>query len=104
MDQLSPSAAATARLNDAERVDRIRRGYWIGYGRSIAAIEQLVRLLTHPKPDRMPNLVLCGATNNGKSTIINRFVESREMVRDSETQAMQSAEVIVVGAPSAPDV
>lgn len=73
LSHLHPSAQSTARLPAAERVYRIRADRWIGYPRAIEAVTRLETLLTWPRKQRMPNLLLVGPTNNGKSMIIERF-------------------------------
>ncbi|WP_288782478.1 TniB family NTP-binding protein [uncultured Kocuria sp.] len=73
LTHLHPSAQATARLPVVERVHRIRADRWIGYPKAIEAVGRLETLLTWPRKQRMPNLLLVGPTNNGKSMIIERF-------------------------------
>lgn len=51
----------------------MRADRWIGYPRAAEALERLETLLTWPEKQRMPNLLLIGPTNNGKSMIIEKF-------------------------------
>ncbi len=51
----------------------MRADRWIGYSRATAALERLETLYTWPGKQRMPNLLLIGPTNNGKSMIIEKF-------------------------------
>jgi hypothetical protein len=73
LSHLHPTAQAVARLPTAERIDRIRADRWIGYPRAVEAVDRLQTLLGWPRKQRMPNLLLVGPTNNGKSMIIERF-------------------------------
>lgn len=73
LSHLHPSAQATARLPAVERVGRIRADRWIGYPKAVEAVARLETLLGWPQKQRMPNLLLVGPTNNGKSMIIERF-------------------------------
>ncbi|HJG79581.1 MAG TPA: TniB family NTP-binding protein [Brevibacterium senegalense] len=73
LSHLHPSAQSTARLPAAERVHRIRADRWIGYPKAVEAVGRLEMLLGWPRKQRMPNLLLVGPTNNGKSMIIERF-------------------------------
>lgn len=68
-EQVRPLADAPAE----ERVRRIRTDRWIGYARAEAALAELDDLLTFPKRLRMPNLLLVGPSNNGKTMIIDKF-------------------------------
>lgn len=73
LSHLHPSAQTVARLPATERVHRIRADRWIGYPKAVEAVNRLETLLGWPRKQRMPNLLLVGPTNNGKSMIIERF-------------------------------
>ena len=73
LSHLKTAAQSTAQLPNSERVARIRADRWIGYPRASAALEHLDTLLDWPKKQRMPNLLIVGQTNNGKSMIIEKF-------------------------------
>ncbi|WP_318036771.1 TniB family NTP-binding protein [Streptomyces chengmaiensis] len=73
LSHLHPAAQQIARLPDAERLRYVRADRWIGYPRATAALERLETLLTWPTRQRMPNLLLIGPTNNGKSMIVEKF-------------------------------
>lgn len=70
---LHPAARELSQLPTAERLQRIRADRWIGYPKARAAVERLEVLFGWPRKQRMPNLLLIGPTNNGKSMIIERF-------------------------------
>jgi hypothetical protein len=72
---LSPAAHGVLDLPAAERIDHIRRPRWIGYTRAKQLLGKLDDLLTHPKTHRMPNLLIVGDTNAGKTMLANRFVQ-----------------------------
>ncbi|MGH9067410.1 MAG: TniB family NTP-binding protein, partial [Acidimicrobiales bacterium] len=69
LGHLQPSAQVLARLSDGERLERIRADRWIGYPRALEALARLEALYRWPTKQRMPNLLLVGPTNNGKSMI-----------------------------------
>ncbi|MFF8032311.1 TniB family NTP-binding protein [Streptomyces sp. NPDC016626] len=50
----------------------MRADRWIGYPRATEALERLETLLAWPSKQRMPNLLLIGPTNNGKSMIVEK--------------------------------
>lgn len=73
LDHLHESAQAIARLPAEERLRHVRADRWIGYSRATAALDRLETLYAWPGKQRMPNLLLIGPTNNGKSMIIEKF-------------------------------
>jgi type II secretory pathway predicted ATPase ExeA len=101
IDHLNESARAALALNDQERIDFIRRPRWIGYTKAKQIIAQLENLLTHPKTHRMPNLLLVGETNNGKTMIVNRFHQLHPVADDPNTEQCQWP-VLVIQAPPVP--
>lgn len=66
-------AQAAAALPAEERCRLIQHERWIGYSRAQEALRELDRLLHYPRRDRMPNMLLFGPTNNGKTKIVRKF-------------------------------
>ncbi|EPK3350627.1 TniB family NTP-binding protein, partial [Pseudomonas aeruginosa] len=54
-------------------MERLRADRWIGYPRAVEALNRLEALYAWPNKQRMPNLLLVGPTNNGKSMIVEKF-------------------------------
>jgi len=73
---LFPQIRALADAPAEVRIRRIRTDRWIGYARAEAALSALEDLLSFPKRTRMPNLLLVGPTNNGKTMIVEKFRRS----------------------------
>jgi hypothetical protein len=73
---LHPSALAILDESPAVRIRRIRTDRWISYARAQSALDAIEDLLTFPKRLRMPNVLLVGPTNNGKTMIVERFRRS----------------------------
>jgi SpoVK/Ycf46/Vps4 family AAA+-type ATPase len=95
---LTPSAREVAKQNDDVRIARILGDRWIGYSAAEAALKRLEWLLRHPKKIRMPNLLLVGPTNNGKTMIIERF--GRDHARTpSVDPSVDTAPVLIVQTP-----
>jgi type II secretory pathway predicted ATPase ExeA len=101
LGHLHPGAQALARLPDGERVARIRADRWIGYPRAVNSLARLETLYEWPAKQRMPNLLLVGPTNNGKSMIIEKF--RREHAPSSGVDE-ERIPVLVVQMPSDPSV
>jgi hypothetical protein len=97
---LGPSALAP----DEERIHRIRLDRWIGYARAEAALAALEELMICPQRTRMPNLILVGVTNNGKSMIVEKFYRRYAIDEDGRLlDSSISTPVLKVQMPSAPD-
>ncbi|WP_342456603.1 TniB family NTP-binding protein [Pseudomonas sp. PSKL.D1] len=60
-------------MSDQERIDHLAMQRWIGYTRAREVSEALESLYNHPRVTRMPNMLLIGRTNNGKTDIVKRF-------------------------------
>jgi hypothetical protein len=102
LSHLNPALRAAAALPDSERLMRIRADRWIGYPQAIAALERLEALLTWPRKQRMPNLLLIGPTNNGKSMIIEKFLRAhRALGGDADRE---SVPIVAVQMPSDPSI
>jgi len=98
---LHPAARLVAALPDAERMRRIRADRWIGYPRAVDALERLENLLAWPDKQRMPNLLLLGPTNNGKSMIVEKFRREHAPVSHPDHEQIP---VLVMQMPSEPSV
>jgi len=63
------------KLPDEERIIKIQEQSLVPYSKAISLLEELDILYNLPKRDRMPNLLIVGSTNNGKSTILKKFMQ-----------------------------
>jgi type II secretory pathway predicted ATPase ExeA len=70
---LHPSAQSWADEPTLDRIRRIRTDRWIEYARAESALEKMEDLLAYPQRMRMPNMLLVGPTNNGKTMIVEKF-------------------------------
>jgi type II secretory pathway predicted ATPase ExeA len=101
---LLPPIQALADAPSEVRIRRIRTDRWIGYARAEAALSALEDMLSFPKRSRMPNLLLVGPSNNGKTMIVEKF--RREHLPGSEESPRDGAirvPVLKVQMPPAPD-
>ncbi|MDQ0734798.1 TniB family NTP-binding protein [Arthrobacter agilis] len=101
LSHLTPAAQRLAVLPVAERVAHVRADRWIGYTRATTALARLEALFEWPSKQRMPNLLLLGPTNNGKSMIIEKFRRTHPQVSLPEREQIP---VLVIQMPSDPTV
>jgi hypothetical protein len=101
LGHLHQSAQHLARLPDEERLRHVRADRWIGYSRATAALERLETLYGWPGKARMPNLLLIGPTNNGKSMIIEKFRRVHPPIPHPDREQIP---VLAVQMPSEPSV
>jgi len=102
VEHLSPAAEKLLDLSDDERIERILGERWIGYTRAIKITKRLDALLKYPKTHRMPNLLIVGRTNNGKTMIVSRFA-SKHPASDNMEGDDVDVPVLMIQAPPVPD-
>lgn len=99
---LNQAAAAYLDRPQSERIAYVRSPRWIGYPRAQETLDRMESLLTHPKSHRMPNLLLIGDTNNGKTMLVRRFC-NRHKPQDNPDGEAAIVPVLYVQAPPVPD-
>lgn len=102
MAHLSDIAKLKAVLDQKERIEHILKPKWIGYPTAQSILDQLEDLLNHPKQSRMPNLLIVGETNNGKTRLIEQFRQSHPADPNLDGDAIK-VPVLYVQAPPSPD-
>ena len=100
INHLIPAAAVELDRPIEERILRLRRPAWIGYTRAQTILEKMEHLLQHPGTHRMPNLLLVGDTNNGKTMVIRRFAELHP---PEPGELGIKSRVLLIQAPPVPD-
>ena len=101
LSHLHPAARQLARLPGGERLRHMRADRWIGYTRAAQALDRLETLFGWPAKRRMPNLLVIGPTNNGKSMIIEKFRRAHPPGSHPDREEIP---VLVVQMPSEPSV
>ena len=91
------------RLDDAQRIACIDRDLWIGYGRAQQAHQRLDRMLRSERRMRPDNLLVVGASNNGKTAIARRF-HARHILPEDPAAERASIPVAFVQAPNGPRI
>jgi hypothetical protein len=101
---LHPTTRPFADEDAQSRIRRIRTDRWIGYARAEAALTAIEDLLTFPKRTRMPNLLLVGPTNNGKTMIVEKFRRAHPAVGAADAEGgVAVVSVVKVQMPAGPD-
>lgn len=102
MNHLHPTIAQLLDQSDETRINKIMNDKWIGYPRAKKIMNKLEDLLQHPKTIRMPNLLIVGDTNNGKTLLVNKFFNAHKpSIKDSDEKL--NTDVLYVQAPHKPD-
>lgn len=84
-----------------KKIHYILSDRWIGYSRANEILQKMDDLLTHPKIDRMPSMMVIGATNNGKTQLLNRFLKKHPPSQNYGGEKI-IAPVIGIEAPPGP--
>lgn len=100
--KLAENTLAALELSAAERIKIVRHTRWIEYDRAKEILDTLKELLEYPNNHRMPNFLIEGSTNNGKTMIIDRFYKNHPP-SDNKTGDFVRYPVLVVQAPPLPD-
>lgn len=103
LNHLLPRVHKIAILPNEDRIQHIRKDRWVGYTRATEALDKLEALLSHPPRQRMPNLLIIGPTNNGKSMIIKKFIRKYPQ-EENNSYNIKNQPVVVVQMPSDPKI
>jgi hypothetical protein len=89
-----------APLNDEERIAWIRQERWIQYPRAKRILERLTDLIDYPPRDRMPCLVVYGATGMGKTRVIQKFLRDNRAHFDKRVGKTRTPVVFIQMPPT----
>lgn len=101
MNHLLPHVREFLDLPQSDRISIVHADWWIGYGTANRALDILNALLIHPQRVRMPNLMIIGPTNNGKTMIVEKFKRSHPQ-RVSSCGQHDILPVVIMQMPSDP--
>lgn len=101
-DHLNEKAKAYLKLSDEERISKIHGERWIKYTRAEEILDRLEKLLNRPQVNRMKNLLIVGDTNNGKTSILKRFLDLHPK-DDNPDGDVISLPVLLIQCPPTPD-
>lgn len=89
--------------SEEDRINYLRKQKWISYPAAERILTKLDDLKSYPTVDRMPNVLIIGNTNNGKTALINRYYKKNiPYIREGEHNTVV-VPVLLVQAPPEPD-
>lgn len=100
MAHLLPGARELLESSNETRIHVIREGRWIEYPRATAILAEMNKLINYPRKPRMPNVLLVGESNSGKTTIARHFFNLNPF---QEREEGIEAPVVFIEAPSEAD-
>lgn len=103
MEHLLPNIREIALLSADERIDKIKKEYWIGYDRAELALDKLEELFNYPRKLRMKNMLIISPSNNAKTMIVEKF-RRRHLPYKSEDGEHEIIPVLMMLMPSNPSV
>jgi len=100
---LEASVRQVLQWDDARRIAHIDRDLWIGYGRAREAHARLEQILRSERRMRPDNLLIVGASNNGKTAIARRF-QARQVLPEDPQAERSRIPVALIQAPNGPRI
>lgn len=102
MNHLHPLAQADLELSDEKRIERINSDRWVGYSRAKSILDKMDALFARPRSSRMPGMLIVGGTNQGKTTLLNRFCAKHPVVDRPGAEHVEMP-VVKIQCPPGPD-
>lgn len=90
------------KATNEERIVACKKFKWIGYTHAKKILNIMDDFLTYPKSHRMPNLLLVGDSNNGKTAILSKLNQLHLAYIDEDTSRLINP-VLMIQAPPEPD-
>lgn len=100
--EIKESTAQVKNAQDEERLAVLQHPRWIGYPKANHILDKMDELLKFPPRHRMPNLLITGSTNNGKTMVVNRF-KMKNPGGENATDGTVEMPVFMIQAPPVPD-
>lgn len=101
-DHLNQAAKDALELSTEDRITRILTDRWIGYSQAKEVLASMEDLLSHPRNNRMPSMLIVGDSNNGKTMLAKRFCQLHPAQDNPEGEGVL-VPVMYIQAPPVPD-
>ena len=99
--KLSLVASEMLEASNEDRITHINKQVFIPYPKAVELLDEMEDLLMHPKVNRMPNMLVLGRSDNGKTEILREFLTRHPAESRVELGAVY-APVIYVQSPPGP--
>src|SRR5690554_3818571 len=93
---LSPKFREIAAQSNEQRIEFLKEKRWINYPVADRIISILNETMNHPKQARMPSLLLIGDSNNGKTSLLERFCRLHGQSYTCEESELLVKPVVVI--------
>ena len=103
--RISDRATAMLSVSDTERINHIRKDFWLGHAGAKKILSELERLLTYPRMRTMPHVIIVGERGFGKRTVMHRFYQKNPPLKtnkDGKTHFSQIP-VLLIESPAKPE-
>lgn len=74
-------------LSKEERIKKIYKECWVRYDAADIIIHKVKKIMNLPPKNRMPNLLIVGDTNNGKTSILYRLLKEHPIDENPDGEA-----------------
>lgn len=99
--KLSARALELLDASDAARLEHIDKPVFIPYKQASEILAEMEDLLEHPTSNRMPNMLIVGRSDNGKTEILREFLKRHPAEERREFDTVY-APVVYVQSPPGP--
>lgn len=99
---IHPNCIDKLEQNSQDRIDYVIKPRWIGYPLAHEILQRFDDLYKHPRVSRMPNIMIIGRTNNGKTELLKKFCQ-RHLSEPNLTGETLVTPVLYLQAPPSPN-
>jgi hypothetical protein len=90
LGHLLPEVAAIIGSSIEDRIWFARQDKWVPYARSVSVLEGMRDVIGQPRQGRRKSMLLAGRPNNGKSALLQRFLDENPITTREDGQAVVS--------------
>lgn len=102
LTHLAPFARDWVSQPEEFRLAKVQADRWISYPKAKGALKEMTRLISLEKKLRMPNMLLVGPTNNGKTMITEKFRRDK-LAAVPQSGTVDTVPVLRIQMPSVAD-